>query len=76
MVLTRRAALDNHHDEIAADITRRLRERNLIERAKGRLMLHRQMTESQAHRWIQRMAMHRRVRMARVATGVIDRWFD
>ena len=50
------------------------RERNLVEQAKGALMFHQQMTEAQAHRWLQQAAMHRRVKVTRVAAGVIRRW--
>jgi response regulator NasT len=60
----------------AVDLTRRLEERNLVERAKGLLMCHQQMTEAQAHRWLQRTSMNRRVTVNRVATGVLDRWVD
>jgi response regulator NasT len=60
----------------AADLNRRLEERNLVERAKGLLMCHQQMTEARAYRWLQRTAMSRRVPVTRVATGVIDRWVD
>ena len=49
----------------AVDLTLRLAERNLVERAKGLLMFHRQMTEAQAHRRLQRAAMNRRVTVTR-----------
>ena len=60
----------------AADLTRRLEERNLVEQAKGLLMFHRQMTEASAHHWLQQAAMHRRVKMSKVAGDVIRRWVD
>jgi response regulator NasT len=60
----------------AADLIRRLEEVNLVEQAKGVLMFYQQMTEAQAHRWLQQTAMHRRVRMTKVATDVIRRWVD
>jgi response regulator NasT len=62
-----------HDAGTAADLTRRLQDRNVVERAKALLMFHQQMTESEAHRWLQRTSMHRRTKMTRVAASVIDR---
>jgi response regulator NasT len=62
-----------HDAGTAAALTRRLQDRNLVERAKALLMLHQQMTEAEAHRWLQRASMHRRTKMTRVAASVIDR---
>jgi response regulator NasT len=58
----------------AALVTRRLQDRNLVERAKGLLICQQEMTEAAAHRWLQHTAMHRRVTLTRVATAVIERW--
>jgi len=73
LVLFRLDADGVRRDE-AAGLLRQLEDRNLVERAKGLLMFHQQMTEAQAHRWLQQTAMRRRVKMARVANGVIERW--
>ena len=67
--------LSRHTDPNAGpDEARRLQDRNLVERAKALLMCHQEMTEAAAHRWLQRTAMHRRVKLTRVATAVIERW--
>lgn len=49
----------------------RLEDRKLIERAKGLLMAHRQLTEEEAHRTLRRMAMERNRRLADVAETVL-----
>ncbi|MBB5272288.1 nitrate- and nitrite sensing domain-containing protein [Quisquiliibacterium transsilvanicum] len=48
-----------------------LEDRKLIERAKGLLMAHRQLTEEEAHRTLRRMAMERNRRLAEVAEAVL-----
>jgi len=73
LVLSRRTD-PNAESHETADETRRLQDRNLVERAKALLMCHQEMTEAAAHRWLQRTAMHRRVKLTRVATAVIERW--
>jgi AmiR/NasT family two-component response regulator len=37
-------------------------------------MCHEAMTEAAAQRWLQRTAIHRRVKLTRVSTAVIERW--
>ena len=49
----------------------RLNDRKLIERAKGLLMAHRQITEEEAHRTLRQMAMDRNRRLADVAEAVL-----
>ena len=67
--------LSRHTDpDAGADEARRLQDRNLVERAKALLMCHQEMAEAAAHRWLQRTAMNRRVKLTRVATEVIERW--
>lgn len=48
-----------------------LEERKLVERAKGLLMAHRQMSEEEAYRTLRRMAMDRNRRMGDVAMAVL-----
>ena len=57
-----------------ADQTRRVKNRNLVQRTKALLMCHEAMTEAAAQRWLQRTAIHRRVKLTRVSTAVIERW--
>ena len=45
-----------------------------MDRAKGLLMTERQMTEQDAYRWMQRMAMDRRASMRTIAGAVIERY--
>jgi len=49
-----------------------LRERKLIERAKGILMTRRQLTESEAFRLLQRQSQDRRIPMAKLAESIIQ----
>src|ERR1700691_500502 len=55
-----------------------LRERKLIERAKGILMTRKQLSESEAFRLLQRQSQDRRVPMAKLAESIIqtDELFD
>ena len=46
----------------------------LVETAKSLLMKHRHMTEPQAHRYLQRQAMNRRLPKRTVAMQVIQRY--
>lgn len=55
-----------------AGLTDRLETRKLIDRAKGLLMTHQNLSEPDAFRWIQRTAMDRRTTMKAVAEAVID----
>lgn len=72
VALARSVTLSALRDQVD-DITGRLRDRAVIERAKGLLMERRGMTEPQAFRWLQRTAMDRRTPMATVAVSVVDR---
>lgn len=49
-----------------------LRERKLIERAKGILMSRRQLSESEAFRLLQRQSQDRRIPMAKLAESIIQ----
>jgi response regulator NasT len=49
-----------------------LRERKLIERAKGILMTRRQLSESEAFRLLQRQSQDRRIPMAKLAESIIQ----
>lgn len=66
------------YDQIAAlenevgDLAERLEARKVIDRAKGRLMDERSLTEADAFRILQRAAMSRRVPMRDVAQMVLD----
>ncbi|MDK3258399.1 ANTAR domain-containing response regulator [Blastococcus capsensis] len=50
----------------------RLESRKVVERAKGRLMAHRGMTEGDAFRWLQRNAMDRRTSMKSLAEEILS----
>jgi response regulator NasT len=50
----------------------KLQERELLDRAKALLMRARQMTEAQAHRWLQRQAMEAGKRLPEIARALID----
>ncbi|MBL8924957.1 MAG: response regulator [Pseudonocardia sp.] len=58
-------------DEVAT-LSERLETRKVVDRAKGLLMTHQQMTEPEAFRWIQRTAMDRRTTMKAVAEAVVE----
>lgn len=51
----------------------RLRERTAIDRAKGKLIHERRMSEPEAHRWLQRRAMARGCRLADIAEELLER---
>ena len=53
------------------DLNERLQTRKTVERAKGSLMLTKQMTEQDAFRFIQRSAMERRTTMKEVAEQIL-----
>ena len=55
-------------------LTDRLEARKLVERAKGLLQQHEQMSEPDAFRWLQRTAMERRLSMRAVADQVVARY--
>jgi response regulator NasT len=54
-----------------ASLGERLETRKVVERAKGRLMIAYGMTEPQAFKWIQRMAMDHRMTMKDVAERIL-----
>jgi response regulator NasT len=54
-----------------ATLAERLETRKVVERAKGRLMTAYGMTEPQAFKWIQRMAMDHRMTMREVAERIL-----
>jgi len=55
-----------------------LRERKVIERAKGILMTRRNMTEPEAFRFLQRQSQDRRMPMAKLAESIVqaDEFFE
>jgi len=54
-----------------ASLNERLETRKVVERAKGEMMTKYQMTEPQAFKWIQRMAMDHRMTMREVADRIL-----
>jgi response regulator NasT len=59
-------------DAEVGDLRERLEARKVVERAKGRLMAERGMTEAEAFRWIQRTAMNERTSMKALAQAILD----
>src|SRR5262245_4340428 len=57
-------------------LRRKLADRKVIERAKGRLMALAHITEDEAFRWLRTRAMNGRSRLADVARGVLERGTD
>ncbi len=55
---------------------RRIEERSIIDRAKAVLIRDRRVSEAEAHRWLQRQAMRRRVRMVEVARSLMGEQTD
>ena len=71
-------ALSRHEQLVAleqeiADLGERFETRKLVDRAKG-LLLERGMNEPEAFRWIQKVAMDRRLSMRQVANSVIEQF--
>ena len=60
--------------EEVADLHERLETRKIIDRAKGLLNQHAQMSEPDAFRWIQKQSMDKRVSMEEVASKVIEKF--
>src|ERR671928_1130190 len=58
-------------DEEVADLKERLEARKVVEKAKGRLMDERGMTEAEAFRFIQRTAMNERTSMKALAESIL-----
>jgi AmiR/NasT family two-component response regulator len=54
------------------DLTERLEERKLVDRAKGRLMDQHRLSEQDAWRFLQQEAMNRRVKVGEIARRVVD----
>jgi AmiR/NasT family two-component response regulator len=58
-------------DELDA-VRASLNERKVVERAKGLLMAHRQMSEGEAYKALRRMAMNQNRRLVEVAEAVLS----
>jgi AmiR/NasT family two-component response regulator len=58
-------------DAEVTDLKERLEARKVVEKAKGRLMAERGMTEAEAFRWIQRTAMNERTSMRALAEAIL-----
>jgi len=54
------------------DVTERFEARKVVTQAKELLMTHRNMTEPEAYRWIQKTAMDRRSPMLSIAKMIIE----
>jgi two-component system, response regulator PdtaR len=65
--------LQGLQDEVGT-LTDRLEARKVVERAKGLLQQHEEMSEPAAFRWIQKTAMERRLTMKAVAEQVVERY--
>ena len=70
-------ALGRHRELLALekgvdDLTERLEERKVVDRAKGRLMDAHQMSEQEAWRFLQQQAMSNRAKVGEVARRVVD----
>ena len=66
-----------HQERVAldaeiGDLKERLETRKIVERAKGKLMADRGITEAEAFRWVQRTAMNERTSMKLVAQALLD----
>jgi AmiR/NasT family two-component response regulator len=70
IALSRFSEISSLEAEVAS-LSDRLETRKLVERAKGRLMTAYAMTEPQAFKWIQRMAMDHRMTMREVADRIL-----
>ena len=75
MTISRFRAFDAMRAELESTRSQ-LKERKMIERAKGLLMTKEKLTEPEAFRFIQRTAMDRRVSMREVAGVLVDRLAD
>lgn len=63
-------------EDQVGDLTDRLEARKIVERAKGLLQEHEQMSEPAAFRWLQKTAMERRLSMKDVAAQVVERYAE
>ena len=61
-------------EDQVGDLTDQLEARKVVERAKGLLQEHEQMSEPAAFRWLQKTAMERRLSMKAVAAQVVERY--
>ena len=61
-------------EDQVGDLTDRLEARKVVERAKGLLQKHEDMSEPAAFRWLQKTAMERRLSMKAVAAQVVERY--
>ena len=75
IALSRYSELAVLESEVAT-LTERLETRKVVERAKGQLMTSYGMTEPQAFKWIQRMAMDHRMTMRDVADRILTETAD
>jgi response regulator NasT len=74
-ILRAAAALFRRHNQVQGSLRAaeaRLRERALIDRAKAILIASRRLTETEAHRWLQRRAMAGGRRLADVAGDLVS----
>jgi len=62
----------NHLKERVRELEQRLAERKLIEKAKGVVMLTKQLSEEQAFRMLRSEAMDRRISLAKLAEELLD----
>jgi response regulator NasT len=58
-------------DELA-DTRHKLAERKVVERAKGVLMAHHNLSEEQAYQKLRSMAMNRKLKLAEIAQRILD----
>jgi response regulator NasT len=58
-------------DELA-DTRHKLAERKVVERAKGVLMAHQQLTEDQAYQKLRSMAMNKKLKLSEIAQRILD----
>jgi response regulator NasT len=61
-------------EDQVGDLAGRLEARKVVERAKGLLQEHEEMSEPAAFRWLQKTAMERRLSMKAVALQVVERY--
>lgn len=71
IALSRHREIMALEDEIA-DLSDRFETRKLVDRAKGLLQSHMDMSEPDAFRWIQKTSMDRRLSMREVAEAVVE----
>ena len=62
-----------HVETELATAKAQLEERRLLERAKAILMRHRNMSEPEAYRWLQRKAMNENRKLSQVAAELVQK---